>query len=132
MRIGELAARTGVSTKTIRFYEESGVLPEPEREQNGYRAYLPEAVGRLRFVRDAQSAGLRLDEISHILELRDQGEATCLHTIALLESHLSDVDRQIEELKRTRDRLAEMTERARALDPAACNDPNRCQTISVG
>lgn len=129
MRIGELAQKTGVPTKTIRFYEESGVLPEPGRESNGYRTYDRAAVDRLRFIKDAQTAGLRLTEITTILDLRDRGESSCHHTIALLESHLSEVDRQIEELHRTRAHLVDMTSRARGLDPSECVDPNRCQTI---
>ncbi len=132
MRIGELASKAGVSTKTIRFYEDSGVLPEPAREFNGYRVYDDEAVERLTFVKDAQSAGLRLEEITHILEMRDQGVSTCKHTTAILERHLSEVDRQLKDLRRTRARLVEVTERAKGLDPSACTDPNRCQTIAVG
>lgn len=132
MRIGELASKAGVSTKTIRFYEDSGVLPEPAREFNGYRVYDDEAVERLTFVKDAQSAGLRLEEITHILEMRDEGVSTCKHTTAILERHLSEVDRQLKDLRRARSRLVEMTERAKGLDPSACTDPNRCQTIAVG
>lgn len=132
LRIGELANKAGVSTKTIRFYEESGVLPEPERADNGYRVYNDDSVERLTFIRDAQSAGLRLDEITDILEMRDQGVSTCKHTTAILDRHLSEVDRQLKDLERTRERLVEMTDRARSLDPAGCTDPNRCQTISVG
>ena len=131
MRIGELAARTGVTTKTIRFYEGIGVIPEPQRTANGYRVYDERAVARLRFVRDAQAAGLSLVEIDLILDLRDQGESSCEHVISMLESHLSDVDRQLEELGRTKERLQAMTARARNLDPSACTDPNRCQTISI-
>lgn len=132
MRIGELATKARVSTKTIRFYEDTGVLPQPEREFNGYRVYDDDSVDRLAFIRDAQSAGLRLDEITHILEMRDQGVSTCKHTTAILERHLSEVDRQLKDLQRTRQRLVEMTDRALTLDPAACTDPNRCQTISTG
>ena len=47
MRIGELAAATGTTTKTLRFYEDSGLLPPPERTTNGYRDYGPDAVSRL-------------------------------------------------------------------------------------
>ena len=131
MRIGELAEKTGVTTKTIRFYEGIGVIPEPERMANGYRLYDEVDVDRLHFVRDAQAAGLSLVEINLILDLRDQGESTCEHVIEMLQSHLSDVDRQLEELGRTRDQLQTMTARARKLDPRSCNDPNRCQTISI-
>jgi DNA-binding transcriptional MerR regulator len=131
MRIGQIADEIGVSTKAIRFYEQAGVLPEPERAENGYRMYSQPTVERLRFIKDAQSAGLTLSEISNILDLRDRGESSCHHTIELLEGHLLEVDQQIEELHRTRGRLMEITERAKRLDPSRCDDPNRCQTISL-
>ena len=131
MRIGELAEKTGVTTKTIRYYEGIGVVPEPERMANGYRLYDQADVDRLQFVRDAQAAGLSLVEINLILDLRDQGESTCEHVIEILESHLSAVDRQLVELRRTRDQLQSITDRARTLDPSSCTDPNRCQTISI-
>ena len=131
MRIGELAQKTGVTTKTIRYYEGIGVIPEPERMTNGYRLYDEVDVDRLHFVKDAQAAGLSLVEINLILDLRDQGESTCEHVIDMLEGHLSDVDRQLVELKRTRDQLQRMTSQARKRDPSTCTDPNRCQTISV-
>lgn len=130
MRIGQLADEVGLSTKTIRFYEDSGVLPEPDRADNGYRQYGQPSVDRLNFIRDAQSAGLALSEIATILELRDRGENSCHHTVAMLEGHLVEVDRQIEELRRMKIRLTEMIERGYGLDPAECDDPNRCQMIS--
>ena len=129
MKIGQLAERTGVSTKAIRYYEQIGVLPEPKRAHNGYRAYDPGAAERIAFIQDAQSAGLSLLEIQMILELRDGGESTCGHVIATLETHLAELDRQLEELNRTRRRLTDIITRARSLDPAVCDDPNRCQTI---
>ena len=132
MRIGELSRRTGVPTKTIRYYEEIGVLPVPDRAANDYRDYPEEAVDRLGFVRDAQATGLTLTEISSILDLRSQGEATCHHVIDLLERHLTALDRHIQTLRRTRKKLAGLTEQARSLDPSECRDPNRCQTITGG
>ncbi|MGD2102779.1 MAG: heavy metal-responsive transcriptional regulator [Acidimicrobiia bacterium] len=132
MKIGQLARTTGVSTKAIRYYEEIGVLPEPERAENGYRKYDPTAADRISFIQDAQSAGLSLLEIQMILDLRDAGESTCGHVIASLEMHLAEVDRQMAELTRTRRRLADLVEQATSMDPTACTDPNRCQTIPKG
>ncbi len=129
MKIGEVAAKTGVSTKTIRYYEDIGVLPEPDREPNGYRSYGQDTVERLRFVRDAQATGLTLTEITSILGLREQGASSCAHVTHLLEHHLAELDRHIESLSKTRIQLEALTERARSLDPADCTDPNRCQTI---
>lgn len=131
MRIGELAALTGVSTKTIRYYEDIGVLPQPARSANDYRDYAQDAVDRLRFIRDAQATGLTLTEIGWILDVRGRGESSCAHVIELLEAHLQDLDRHIDALQRTRGDLADLMEQARNLDPSDCTDPNRCQTIAA-
>jgi len=63
MLIGELAAKTGMTAKALRFYEQAGVLPEPARTPAGYRDYDPAALDRLAFVRAAQAAGLTLAEV---------------------------------------------------------------------
>jgi MerR family transcriptional regulator, copper efflux regulator len=63
MRIGELAAASGVSAKTIRYYEDIAVLDPPARTPSGYRDYTPEATERLAFIRSAQAVGLTLGEI---------------------------------------------------------------------
>lgn len=131
MRIGELAKRAGVSAKTVRYYEDIELLPEPARSANDYRDYGPEDVERLRFIRDAQATGLTLVEIGFILDVRGRGESTCAHVVELLDAHLEELDRHIEELQRTRRHLAGLTARARTLDPKECTDPIRCQTIAA-
>ncbi len=132
MRIGELSERTGVPTRTIRYYEQFGVLPEPGRSANGYRTYGESSVARLRFIRDAQASGLTLEQIATVLGLRSRGESTCEQVIELLENHLADLDRRISDLTRTRHRLARLTERARELDHGRCDDPHRCHVIVEG
>ena len=130
MKIGELADRTGVTTKTVRYYESIGLLAEPERTVSGYRDYDTDAVERLCFVRDAQATGLSLAEIASVLELKAAGSTSCSHTAALLERHLVDLDEQIARLHQAREDLAVLAERAVALDPSSCTDPNRCQVIA--
>ena len=132
MKIGELAERSGLSTKAIRYYEDIGILPEPERASNGYRVYEPRVVDRIEFIRDAQSAGLSLVDIQMVLELRDSGEGTCDHVTTTLTEHRDNIDQQLQDLQKTRRRLTELIDRARSLDPAECTDPNRCQTIPKG
>jgi MerR family copper efflux transcriptional regulator len=131
MRIGALAERSGVTTKTIRYYESIDLLDEPGRTPSGYREYGEEAAERLRFIRDAQSSGLSLSEIQSVLELKDAGARSCDHTTALLERHLSEIDVQIARLQVARSELVELADRARGLDPAACTDPHRCQVIAA-
>ena len=130
MKIGELAEETGVVPKTIRYYESIGLMPDPPRTESGYRTYDMGAVERLTFIRDAQTTGLSLSEIASVLELKQAGVGSCQHTAALLERHLQEIDEQIERLRAARVSLAELAERAKGLDPAACTDPNRCQVIA--
>ncbi len=129
MRIGELADAHGVTTKTIRYYESIGLLGEPARTTSGYRDYDPGAGERLAFIRDAQATGLSLTEIASVLELKGDGRTSCGHTLELLRRHLLDIDDQIAQLTAARTTLAAMADRATALDPRACTDPNRCQVI---
>lgn len=129
MRIGELAERADVTTKTIRYYESIGLLDEPDRTPSGYRSYGDDAVGRLRFVRDAQASGLTLTEIGSVLKIKASGDRSCEHTAMLLERHLTEVEAQIARLTAARDELARLARRARRLDPNDCTDPNRCQVI---
>ena len=132
VRIGELAAEAGVTTKTIRYYESIGLLAPPERTPAGYRAYGPDAIDRLVFIRDAQATGLSLTEIQSILELKDAGRSTCEHSKALLARHLDELDAQIDRLTQTRIELLQLSGVAVGLDPADCNDPQRCQVIEAG
>lgn len=130
MKIGELASRCDVTAKTIRYYESIGLLDEPTRTSSGYRDYLPDAVERLQFIRDAQSTGLTLAEISSVLELKGAGKGSCAHTRALIEEHLLSIDTQIDQLKAARRELQALANRAQGLDPTGCTDPNRCQVIA--
>jgi DNA-binding transcriptional MerR regulator len=105
VRIGELAAATGVATKTLRFYEDQGLLPEPERTPAGYRDYPPEIADRVAFIRHAQAAGLTLRQIREILGVRDGGHAPCRDVADLVAQRLADVEERLRELHDTRAQL---------------------------
>ncbi|MFD5700266.1 heavy metal-responsive transcriptional regulator [Streptomyces lasiicapitis] len=131
MRIGELATRSGLTTKTIRFYEQAGLVPEPPRTSGGYRDYPLAAEARLAFIRDAQHAGLTLAEIRGILALRDSGEAPCGHVTDLIDEHLEEINRRMAELRKTRAALRDLARRAAETDPRSCSDAdNICRIIS--
>lgn len=130
MRIGELASAGGLSTKAIRFYEQEGLLPAPPRTSGGYRDYPPQAVTRLAFIRDAQSAGLTLAEIRGVLALRDSGEAPCTHVGELIEQHLADIEQRLAELRKTRTALRDLARRAADTDPSTCTDADICSILT--
>lgn len=113
MRIGELAERLGVTTKTIRFYESIALLPDPARTPSGYRSYDEPDAERLTFIRTAQRLGLSLDEIKEIIAFRDRGERPCGYVAEVLDRQVSDLDRRIEEMRGLRDELKQLQARAR-------------------
>ncbi len=94
-RIGELAADLGLNPKTIRFYEETGLLPAPRRDAAGYRRYGHAHRDRLRFIVKAKSVGLTLREIGEILALRDGGTEPCAHVRELVDRKLAAVEEQL-------------------------------------
>jgi len=120
MRIGEVAGRTGVPPKTIRFWEDQRLLPPPARTPAGYRDYGPAVLERFAFIRHAQAAGLTLDAIRQVLEVRDGGQPPCVHVTGLIAQRLAEVEARLAELARTRDQLAALAGRAAAQDPADC------------
>ncbi|MDL4770718.1 heavy metal-responsive transcriptional regulator [Actinomadura xylanilytica] len=131
MRIGVLAAQAGVTAKTIRFYEDAGLLPEPPRTSGGYRHYPEEAVLRLAFIRDAQAAGLSLAEIRGVLAIRDGGQAPCAHVTDLIDQHLAQVEQRLVELGQARDALRALKRRAAATDPANCGSGEVCTILTA-
>ncbi|MFE6174333.1 heavy metal-responsive transcriptional regulator [Streptomyces sp. NPDC056464] len=131
MRIGELAAANDLTPKTLRFYEQAGLLPAPPRTPGGYRDYPPQTGTRLAFIRDARSAGLTLAEIRSVLALRDSGEAPCAHVTDLIQQHLTDIERRMAELRKTRTALRGLAERAAVTDPSTCTDADICNIIGA-
>ncbi|MEX3657233.1 heavy metal-responsive transcriptional regulator [Mycobacteroides abscessus] len=98
MRIGEVAHLSGVPARTLRFYETQRLLAPPQRLANGYRDYTPDVVGRLRFIRSAQGAGLTLTHVRDVLDLHDRGLAPCARVNELLAQRLAAVQEQISAL----------------------------------
>lgn len=73
MTRGELAKQTGLSTATIRYYEDNGILPMPERAANGYRLYSQDYLAKVKFIKDAKLLGYSLKEIRDILRMISHG-----------------------------------------------------------
>lgn len=126
MRIGQLAERLGITTKTIRFYESIGLLPDPARSASGYRSYEEPDADRLTFIRTAQRLGLSLDEIKEIIAFRDRGERPCGYVGEVLDRQVADLDRRIREMRDLRDELKSLQRQARL---AGQSDGEYCGVI---
>lgn len=129
MRIGELADRAGVPVKTIRYYEDIGVLAPPARSSSGYRDFDDSVLDRLAFIRSAQAVGLSLGEIRGIVALRDDGETPCGHVLELLRARSTEIDRRISELRALQRELKRLVARAQGLDPADCDPQRICHLL---
>ncbi len=72
LQIGDVADRTGLSLRTIRHYEEVGLLPEPQRSAGGFRLYTQEAIERLLLIKRMKPLDFTLDEMRDLIDVRDQ------------------------------------------------------------
>jgi DNA-binding transcriptional MerR regulator len=108
LRIGQLARETGLTAKTLRFYEQAGLIRPARRTAAGYRLYEEGAVERLGLVRNAQDLGFSLDDVRMILDAGDAGKDPCVHTLAL-------VDRQLDRLAVHEKRLRQLRKDLRSL-----------------
>jgi DNA-binding transcriptional MerR regulator len=131
LKIGEVARQTGLSIKTIRYYERRGLLEQPPRTQGGYRLYGTEEVARLRFVQRAKLLGLTLEEIKELVELAvrcNEGEIVP-RLEEVLEAKLAEMERKMVELSAFRQNLLYYRERASALSGVLPTD-RYCEDVS--
>lgn len=102
-QIGELAARSGLTPDTLRYYERLGLLRPSRRSAGGFRLYDEATFDRLRFIKQAQLLGLSLDEIHALVSYRGQGGTKrCRRVRDLLRAKLADLERQLAELQEFR------------------------------
>ena len=108
-RIGEIAARTGVSVETLRYYEKRRLLNAPARTQAGYRVYSDAVVHQVKFIKQAQSLGLTLDDIQQLAagRMRTNHAPSCRKVRNLLTGRIEDIDARIRELREFRHTLHE-------------------------
>jgi MerR family copper efflux transcriptional regulator len=108
IKIGELAERCGVSRDTVRFYERVGLLREPSRAKSRHRIYDRKAVAQLRLIRGLQRLGLTLEDIRHLLRLRQaRGPDAGRQILGRMRSRAEAIDSEITRLRTLRSRLDE-------------------------
>ena len=132
MKIGEIAKATGLTTKTIRYYELNRLLEEPERTESGYRIYGKEDLERLEFVKKAKRLGLSLEEIREILQLHAQRQAPCVHVLALLDRKLDQLDDIMREMDEFRQELMRLRIESQVRLEQLPDDARICGIIEQG
>jgi MerR family transcriptional regulator, copper efflux regulator len=106
--IGHIAKQSGLSVETIRFYEQKGLIEEPERKKSGYRQYDGQAVARLTFIQQAKELGFSLKEIGELLSIKSGINTDCNAVKQLAQDKLDDVESKIKMLQRMRKSLKKL------------------------
>ena len=111
MQIGRVAEHSGVPAKTIRYYEEIGLISKPNRTPNGYREYDKQDIEVLRFVSRARGLGFSIKDVKNLLALyNDRGRASAdVKKIAL--EHVDEIERKIAELDSIRRTLLHLADK---------------------
>ena len=105
MRIGELGQATATKVETIRYYEQTGLLPPPARTSSNYRSYGGEHLARLSFIRRARDLGFSIEQVRALLDLSDDRTRDCATVDRIASEHLREVDRKIADLSALRREL---------------------------
>jgi DNA-binding transcriptional MerR regulator len=109
MRIGELAGQAGVDVQTVRYYEREGLLEAPARTGSGYRAYGPEQLERLNFVRHCRALDMPLAEIKRLIDLSTDKAVSCEQVDRLVRTHLGRVQAKRKSLEELEKRLVALS-----------------------
>jgi len=120
MTISDVARQTGLTTKSIRYYEEIGLISPPARTEAGYRAFSEKDIHQLRFIQRARGLGFTLDECRQLLSLYNDRERASADVKQLALHRIGDIDLKIAELEDMRRILADLAERCHGDDRPDC------------
>ena len=109
MNIGEASQASGINAKLIRHYESIGLIPKAKRSESGYRVYSEADVHILSFVKRARSLGFSMKEIKKLLSLWRNRSRASAEVKSLVQTHIQELDRKIEELQEMRDTLTHLS-----------------------
>ncbi len=108
LSIGDLGRRTGTKVQTIRYYEQIGLMPEPERTEGRQRRYGIDDLDRLGFIRHARQLGFPLGAIRELLALSDQPTHSCAEAASIVRRQLRQVEQRMDRLEALRRELLRM------------------------
>lgn len=131
MNIGEAAAASGLASKTIRYYEEIGLI-RPPRDTNGYRAFRPRDVHKLAFLGRARALGFSIEECRLLLGLYEDEQRASEDVKRLAQGHLERIDARIGELQALRGTLADLVQSCAGDHRPDCPILNDLATGAVG
>jgi MerR family copper efflux transcriptional regulator len=120
MQIGRVAERSGVPAKTIRYYEDIGLISKPDRTTSGYRAYASQDVEILRFVSRARGLGFSIKDVRNLLALFEDRERASADVKKIALDHVDEIDRKMAELDSIRHTLVHLADKCHGDERPDC------------
>lgn len=120
LTIGEVARQTEVPSKTIRYYEEAGLIPAAHRATNGYRVYDEQSIHLLRFIKRSRNLGFSIQDVRELLALWSDDHRASSEVRVLAARHLNDIEHKIESLNKLRATLQYLVEHCHGNDRPDC------------
>lgn len=120
MNISEVAKLTGLTTKTIRFYESKGVITEPRRSDNGYRLYHPKQIDELILIRRSRMVGFSLDECLEMLQWANDPNRRSADVKAKTLKKIEEIEEKVNELELMKQTLLTLAASCPGDDGAEC------------
>lgn len=127
LQIGQVAALSGLSVKTLRFYEASGLIEAAQRTGGGFRLFHPTVLARLSFIKRAQALGMSLADIREFLAVRDQGQVPCDLIQTRLATQVEAIKAKIADLEVLKQHLVGVLEAWQT--PAELTDSSICPNL---
>lgn len=131
MNISQAASVAGLTSKTIRFYEQQGVIPPASRSANGYRVYSKQQLDILRFIKRSRDMGFSLDESRELLKLSLDPSRTSASVKQKAEQQITRINQQIEALQQMRSVLEAAVNRCRGDESAECPILDQLNGVAV-
>ncbi|MFN8673818.1 MAG: MerR family transcriptional regulator [Candidatus Sericytochromatia bacterium] len=104
--IKDISELLDLNPKTIRFYEDEGIIPKAKRNKSNYRVYTTHDVNRIAFVKKARALGISIEDIKKIIAIREGGELPCCTVISILERNEKELEEKIQEMQNFKDKIS--------------------------
>jgi len=123
LKIGDLSRKSGCSVQTIRYYEKERLLPAPNRTVGNFRLYDEETLKQLLFIKRCRNIDLTIDEIRHLIELRNFPQSDCDEINQLIEKHLIQVNQRLTDLHELKSHLMSLKSK--------CSKDNKVENCGI-
>ena len=131
LTVNELANQSGAPAHVVRYYTRIGLIEPASQQENGYRLFRPDEVGRLRFIRLAKQLGFTLSEIAKITQHADNGESPCPDVRQIIKKRIVENRQKIDDMLKLQVRMEEALEKWQEMPDGVPDGQHVCHLIET-